>query len=80
MHVSTTCQHTLQFFAINMKSDVLAICPGYCCLPITDKKLVHKSCSFKGIRYNYQIKKLTLFTQVKLALLDENSQRVKSIG
>jgi hypothetical protein len=71
MHVSTTCQHTLHVCAtrINMKAGVQAICPVYCCLSITDTNLVYKSCSFKVIRYNYQIKKLTLFTQVKLALL-----------
>lgn len=41
------------------------ICPGYCFLPITDTTLVHKSYNFKGMRHNSQIKKLTLFMQVK---------------
>lgn len=64
-HVSTTCQHKLQFCTNKMEAGVFAIYPGCCCVPITDTILVHKSCVFKGIRCNHQIKKLTLFMQVK---------------
>ena len=64
-HMSTTSQNKLQFSSIKMKAGVLAIYPECCCVPITDTMLVHKSCGFKGIRYNCQIIKLTLFTEVK---------------